>query len=238
VTRPRELSIIIPAYNEETRIGGVLENYLEVLDREFPGSYELIVVCNGCTDKTFEITTSFSKKSDSIVGLCFEKRLGKGGAIIEGFKAAKGRLVGFMDADESTEAEEYLKLVRILEKEGVDGAIASRRVEGARIEVKQPFFRRFASRTFNLFVRSIFNLDFKDTQCGAKVFRGKSIQGVLGGLSSKGFEFDVELLWRMMRVGNSIVEVPITWRHEGGSTFGLRYAPKMFFRLLALRILG
>lgn len=117
-----------------------------------------------------------------------------------------------------------------------DGVIASRRVKGSQILIKQSLKRRIASKSFNIIVRIIFGLHFKDTQCGAKVFRKEAIKDVLSELKTKGFEFDVELLWRLKKKGYKIIEFPITWKHSEGSTFGLSNAPKMFFSLLKVRI--
>lgn len=117
-----------------------------------------------------------------------------------------------------------------------DGVIASRRVKGSQILIKQSLKRRIASKSFNIIVRIIFGLHFKDTQCGAKVFRKEAIKDVLSELKTKGFEFDVELLWRLKKKGYKIIEFPITWKHSEGSTFSLSNAPKMFFSLLKVRI--
>jgi len=110
-----KLSLIIPAYNEEKRIRKVLDAYTKSLEGI---NYEIIVVCNGCKDGTEDIVRDFIKKTPSanVRVLVFEEKLGKGGAVIEGFKAAKGKFMGFVDADLSTSPQEFLKLVRILEK--------------------------------------------------------------------------------------------------------------------------
>ncbi len=231
-TRPRpELSVVIPAYNEEERIEGVLKGYAD-----FYESYEIIVVCNGCSDSTPEIVGDWARRDPRIKVLNFDEKLGKGGAIIEGLKAAEGELIGFLDADESVDAREYLKLVRTIKKSNAGGVIASRRVEGANILVQQSLTRRIASKAFNLLVRSISGLEFQDTQCGAKVFRGKVVKEVINELSSRGYEFDVEILWKLRNKGCSIHEVPIDWKHSGASKFSLLNAPRMLAGLIKIRL--
>jgi glycosyltransferase involved in cell wall biosynthesis len=222
------VSLVIPAHNEENRIGQVLERY-------GGRGYEIIVVSNGSTDRTPEIVEGFAEKDGNIMLLEYQERLGKGGAIIEGFTKAKGDLVGFVDADESTKPEEFQSLVKKVIQRRIDGAIASRWVEGSKILKKQPLKRRVASRTFNLIVRLLFGLPYKDTQCGAKVFRGSALRQVIPELRLKGFEFDVELLWRLKEEGFSIEEIPIIWEHDKGSTFNLLNAPSMLLNLLRVR---
>ncbi len=222
------ISIIIPAYNEEKRIETILLNYSNHFQDQ-----EIIVVCDG-TDKSQNIVGKLSEKYPNIKLLRFEKKLGKGGGIIEGFKEANGDKIGFVDADESVTPDDVKRMFDCLPD--VDGVIASRRLKDSRILIKQPTKRRIASRVFNIIVRLIFSLNLKDTQCGAKVFRKEAIKDVLSELKTKGFEFDVELLWRLKKKGYKVVEFPITWRHSEGSSFSLSNAPKMFFSLLKVRI--
>ncbi len=222
---------MIPAYNEENRIRGVLERY-----RDFYSSYEIIVVCNGCADSTPEIAEELAREDKRVRVLVFKEKLGKGGAITEGFKSAKGELIGFLDADESVDPENYLKIVTAIRGD-VDGAIGSRRATGAKILISQPLMRRTASRVFNVLVRGLFGLNFKDTQCGAKAFRKDAIADVINGVSSIGYEFDVELLWRLQKGGKRIVEVPIVWSHGEGSKFNLKSAPTMLVSMLRIRLM-
>lgn len=223
-----QLSIVIPAYNEENRIRNVISKFCNF----YPDS-ELIVVCDG-TDNTAKIVKGFSLECPKIKLLEFSGRLGKGKGIIEGFKVAKGDNIGFVDADESVEPDDLKKMLEALSS--VDGVIASRRLKESKILVKQPLIRRIPSRIFNIIVRVIFSMDFKDTQCGAKLFKKKAIKDVLADLKTKDFEFDVELLWKLKKKGYNIVEYPITWKHSEGSSFSLSKAPKMFFSLLKVRL--
>ena len=223
------LSIVIPAYNEEVRIETVLSTYCD----HFPNQ-EIVVVCNGCTDTTPAIVNRLCLKYSQIKALCFEEKLGKGGAIIEGFKVAEGDRIGFVDADESVAPEDLERMFNALSN--ADGVIASRRLRESRIPVKQPWQRRAGSKVFNIFVRIMFSLDFGDTQCGAKVFTREAIKNILDSLTTKGFELDVELLCKLKNKGYRVIEFPITWKHSEGSTFHLTNAPKMILSLLKVRL--
>ena len=223
------ISIVIPAYNEEARIESVVKN----ICGQFPGQ-EIIAVCNGCTDKTNHILNTLRSRYPQIQILNFPQKLGKGGAIIEGFKIAQGQRIGFADADDSVEPSDIKKLFDALDNS--DGVIASRRLSKSKITSHQPIIRRFSSKVFNIIVRVLFNLTFKDTQCGVKVFRKEVIKDVLDSLCTTGFEFDVELLWKLKNKGYRIVEFPVVWKHSKGSTFSLTNAPKMLISLLKIRL--
>jgi glycosyltransferase involved in cell wall biosynthesis len=225
----RKISIIIPAYNEEERIKGTIDN----LVREFPGQ-EIIVVCDGA-DKSRDIVKSLSRRSLNILLLTFDGRLGKGGALVQGFKAASGEVICFIDADESVSSDDLKSMFLALD--GVDGVIASRRMSGSKILINQPLKRRFASKAFNIFVRNFFGLPFKDTQCGAKIFKRDAIYSILNEIRTTGFEIDVEILWRLKNKGYTVVEHPITWKHSEGSKFRLSHSKGMLISLLRTRLI-
>ncbi len=227
-----KLSIVIPAYNEQDRIGSLLEQYCGYFWKKYKSRFEIVVVVEG-TDRTKEIVQTMSLKYPRRVKCLYSsEKQGKGGAIIRGLKACSGETVGFVDADESVSSKEYHRLIGKLG----DCVIASRKVKDSRILQEQPLIRRVASYCFNMLVNLLFDLKLRDTQCGAKVFKKEVIDEVLPDLQCKGFEFDVELLCKIKKHGFSIEEVPITWRHESGSSFSLRSAPKMLLSLLKLKI--
>ncbi len=224
-----KISIVIPAYNEEKRIESVVSNYIDYFDNQ-----EIIIVCNGCIDNTVNIVEKYKSNYPQIKLLDFKQKIGKGRAIIEGFKIAQGNSIAFVDADESVKPKDMNRMFNALSD--VDGVIASRKLKKSIIIMRQPLIRRIASKAFNLFIRVIFNLNFKDTQCGAKIFKKDAVNNVLSELNTNGFEFDVELLWRLKKKGYKIIEYPITWTHSGESTFSLLNAPKMFLSLIKVRI--
>jgi dolichol-phosphate mannosyltransferase len=223
-------SIIIPAYNEAERIGTVLE--------ELPGERgQFIIVCDG-SDPTPGIAEAFSRLHPTLdlLCLCFDRRLGKGGALKEGFSHATGDVVGYMDADGSTSLRQMKDLFHALD--GYDCVIGSRWLPGSIVPEKQGFSRRIESRAFNLLIRLLFGLHFSDTQCGAKVFKKSAVDAVIREMTSTGFEFDVELLWRLSRKGFSIRECPITWNNQGDSRVKAADALRMLFGLIAIRMKG
>lgn len=221
------ISIVIPAFNEEMRIRDTILSYA----KEFPGQ-EILVICDG-NDNTNHIVTDLMIKNKNIRLLGFHERLGKGGALVAGFKAAKGEKIGFVDADESVKPEDLKNMFKSLNY--IDGVIASRRLRTSRILKEQPVARRMASRSFNMLVRILFGLPFKDTQCGAKVFNGKALRDIISDLKTTGFEIDVEILWKLRNKGYEIIEYPITWSHSEDSKFRLSNSKDMLFSLLKIR---
>jgi glycosyltransferase involved in cell wall biosynthesis len=222
-----DCTLVIPAYNEEQRIRELLVD-LAV----FPG--ELIFVCDG-TDATPAVIEAFADAHPSLRVRCltYPDRLGKGGGVIAGMKAARTRYVGYMDADNSTSLAEMERLFACLSV--VDGAIGSRWLPDSVLPVKQGFRRRVESRLFNLLVRMLFGLGYRDTQCGAKAFRREALDRVIPSIRSTGFEFDVELLWRLARCGCRVKEVPITWENRDESKVATTDAKAMLFGMIRLR---
>ena len=202
-------SLIIPAYNEEHRITPLFD----AISR-FDG--ELIVVCDG-GDSTADLVDRIAAQRQDLTIRClrFDHRLGKGGGVIAGLTAARSHLVGYFDADGSTSVDEMKRLFLALST--VDGAIGSRWIAGSTLKVRQGILRQLESRAFNLLIRVLFGLRYHDTQCGAKVFKKSAIDAVVPQMISRGFEFDVELLWRLQGAGFRVTEVPIEWQNKGDS---------------------
>jgi glycosyltransferase involved in cell wall biosynthesis len=200
------VSLIIPAYNEEGRIATLLAS-LPVREGEY------IFVCDG-TDSTADLVERFAAFHPDLSIRClkYTRRLGKGGGVREGIRAASAPLVGFMDADCSTSVGDMMGLFALI-GDG-DGVIGSRWIEGAELIERQGFLRRLQSRGFNHLIRLLFRLPYRDTQCGAKVFSKTAVDTVLPSMKSSGFEFDVELLWRLREAGFTIREVPIRWQNN------------------------
>lgn len=225
-----EFSIIIPAYNEEQRIGQILS--------QIPGSRgRYLVICDG-SDATPDIVRQFAAThpGTDLQCLTYSRRLGKGGAVREGFFHASTPFVGFMDADASTTVTQMVALFDALDS--ADCVIGSRWLPGSIVPERQGFLRRFESRGFNLLIRILFSLTLTDTQCGAKVFKKSAIDAVIGDMVSSGFEFDVELLWRLSEKGYVIKESPITWQNKGASRVRGRDVFRMLWGLVAVRFFG
>jgi len=223
------LSIIIHTHNEEKRIEETLRLLERFLD-EKRINYEIIVVDDG-TDKTAEIVATQGKANEKIRLLHFPSRLGKGGAVVEGFKAAKGDAVIY-DADASTPPSEIPKLVEGLKK--ADVVVGSRKLRESSVR-GLPLARAVASAGFSFLANLFFNLGVKDTQCGFKAVRRTAYKKLVPEFVSKGFEWDVELLVRAKKSGMKILEIPIEWTYRGGTTLRLKDVWKMFWGLVALK---
>lgn len=223
-------SIIIPAHNEEQRIEKTLQAYAP----EFADS-EIIVVLNGCTDRTLEIVDRLARTYTNISYVDVGEAVGKGGAVRIGFLLAGAPVVGYVDADGATDAHEMRRLCGLLQ--GDDAIIASRWLPGSDVHVEQPLKRRIASRTFNSLVRLIFGLHFSDTQCGAKVFRADALASILPVVETANFAFDVDLLYELRRAGKKLREVPTIWRDVDGSQVKLVVSSiRMLAALIRLRL--
>jgi glycosyltransferase involved in cell wall biosynthesis len=222
------ISVVIPAYNEENRISKTLDSYSNLLGK----NDEIIIVCNGCKDKTPEIVRQYIKKNKNIKLLNFRDKIGKGGAIIEGLKLAKKDYIGFVDADDSFDAESVIYMTKYLKD--FDGVIASKWLDHGFLQVKEDASKKFFSRGWNLLARIILGLKFYDTQAGAKFFRKEAIDKIKNKLQSKGFEFDVELLYLLKKNKFKTKEVFVDYNIVEGSTFSLKYIPKMFINLLKI----
>ncbi|HEY0481503.1 MAG TPA: dolichyl-phosphate beta-glucosyltransferase [Kofleriaceae bacterium] len=210
------LSIIIPAYNEERRIGATLERVTRYLDARGSG-YELIVVDDGSRDATRDTVAQVAGDHPRVRLLALPHNAGKGAAVRAGVLASRGRAVLFSDADLSTPIEELERLEAALGA-GADIAIGSRSAPGE-VERRQPLLRRLQGRGFHLVVRALgFGVvtAIRDTQCGFKLFRGPVARVLFRELTLTGFAFDVELL-ELAHKRFALCEVPVAWTHADGS---------------------
>lgn len=234
------LLLLIPAYNEEERIGPVLARYAEHLYHHYPGRARIVVVLNGCRDNTLGVVRAAEQKFLSISHIEFPGPIGKGGALIEGLKLAPlADLVAYVDADGATPPAALLDLVNRCVAGEADCVIASRWLPGAVITHAQPEKRRFASRLFHLFVQSFFWMNIRDTQCGAKVMTRRAVEAVHQRLRLADLAFDVNLLYSLRRAGFSVKEVATEWNDQSGSkvVFNFRTSLNMLLSLVRLRLL-
>lgn len=209
------LSIIIPAYNEQDRIQPSLERVWRYLN-SLGLPYEIIVVDDGSTDRTAEITSEMATALGAIRLVSYKPNRGKGYAVRRGVAESLGELVGFTDADLSAPIEEMGKLLMATQG-GVDVAIGSRAVKGAVIPVHQPFYRELGGKALNLVIRTLAVRGIRDTQCGFKLFKGDVARTIFGRCFLDSWGFDVEVLYLARRSGFSVVEVPVVWSHSEGS---------------------
>lgn len=230
-----KLSIIIPAYNEEQRLRPALSEYLVYFLPRYGAEVEILIVVNGSTDRTEQVAQEIAHGDPRIRVIVEPKRVGKGGAVRLGFEAARGDLVGFVDADGSTPPAAFQDLVEHI---GDAGAIIASRWHPASKITPQPLSRRIASRIFNGWVRIMFRLPITDTQCGAKVFTAPAIREVLPLLGTTQWAFDVDLLFQLRRAGHSIKEIATVWNDKAGSRLHVFTAStEMLAALIRLRLL-
>jgi len=237
-----KLSIVIPAYNEEKRIGKTLEEYLKYfkeLKKSDNIDFEIVVVINCSTDKTEDIVKNFSKKNSELKYFVLKQK-GKGIAIIEGFKDSlkrKNDLIGFVDADMATSPCAYYDLIKNIGN--YDGIIGSRYIKGSVVSPKQSFKRIIASRIFNTLIRLLFFLKYNDTQCGAKIFKREAIEKNINLLIITRWAFDVDLLYNLGKNNFKIREYPTVWSDKEYSHVNfLVTGPKMALAIIRLRLIN
>ncbi|MGV3773109.1 MAG: glycosyltransferase [Verrucomicrobiales bacterium] len=216
----RSLLLLIPAYNEEQRVGPVLLDYAEFFRREYGGKFEIVVVLNGCRDNTMGVVREAAAKYPEIRALEFANPIGKGGALIEGLKLARiSELIGYVDADGATTPAAFLDLVRHCDQ--ADCVIGSRWLPGSVLHQSQSAKRRIFSRIFHLLVQTLFQMNIKDTQCGAKVMSREAVEAIHSYLRIADVAFDINLLYSLKRAGFSVLEVPTVWTDQIGSKMRL-----------------
>jgi len=214
-----DLSLVVPAYNEAGRIRQTLGSMRAHLARRGL-SYEIIVAADG-DDGTREIAATLGAGDPRIVVLGGPERGGKGRGIRLGVARARGRQIGFVDADDKTPIEDLAGLLPWLER-GYDVVIGSRAMAESRIDRKPPLHRRLGSRLFGLGMRALVGLrGLRDTQCGFKVFRGDVARDLFGRQRIDGYMFDVEVLRLAESRGYRIKEVGVRWRDDGDSRLDL-----------------
>jgi len=233
------ITIIIPAYNEEKRIAETLLRYGTYYNKQYRNRYDILVVLNGCKDKTEDVVKQWCKKNSHIHYINFSDAIGKGGAIIEGLRVARGNLVGYTDADGSTRPEIMHRLFGALElTPSIDCVVGSRWIEGAVVQ-QRTLKRQIMSRLFHVIVALYFHLGIKDTQCGAKVIRKQLIPKILPHLNISNMAFDVNFLVDIKRAGGHIFEMPIEWEDDTNSTIShpMKTGLVMFLSITRLRLL-
>jgi len=233
------LSIVIPAYNEEKRIGRSLDAVLRFLETQ-NYTADVIVVDDGSSDETArKVSERIQQYSDAghlLRILTNKPNRGKGYSVKRGLTEAGGEIVLFSDADLSSPITEAPKLVDPIAEGRADLTFGSRALNRELIGVRQPLIRDFGGRVFNLFMRTITGLRFKDTQCGFKAFRREPALAVFKLQSIERFGFDPEVLYIAKKRGLRLLEVPVVWNDSEGSTVNyVSDSIKMFTDLVRIR---
>ncbi|HWX40121.1 MAG TPA: dolichyl-phosphate beta-glucosyltransferase [Blastocatellia bacterium] len=234
------LSIVIPAYNEGARIQQTLLDILEFASLA-PYKTEVIVVDDGSRDRTPEIVSSlvdqYRRSGCDLRLLTNTPNRGKGYSVKRGMTEAVGEIVLFTDADLSAPITEAPKLVDPIATNRADITFGSRALDRSLIGVHQPVFRDFGGRIFNLLLRMITWMPFKDTQCGFKAFRRELALPIFHLQRIERFGFDPELLYIARKHGLRLQEIPVIWNHYEGSTLSyFSDSVKMFTDLAMIRL--
>jgi len=226
------LSIVIPAYNEEQRLPGTLDRIAAYAERSAIPVSEILVVDDGSRDGTAALVQA----REGIVRLLSNPgNRGKGYAVRNGMLAAKGEWVLSTDADLSTPIEELQKLIAAALRESAVVAIGSRALDRNLVKVHQPMMRELSGRAFNIVMRLITRLPFRDTQCGFKLFRKDAAKQIFSRQIEEGFSFDVEDLMIARSLGLRCIEVPVEWSNVEGTKVSLAQGMKSFSDLVRIR---
>lgn len=232
-SNPVGWSIIIPAFNEELRLGSTLYAIEEYMDKR-EGSYEVLVVDDGSTDGTVELVQN---KFPSVRLISNPGNRGKGYSVRAGLLEGKGKYLLFSDADLSTPIKEIEKCEDKI-RSGADVVIASRAMADSVIDKHQVWWRELSGRVFNMLVRVISGLPYVDTQCGFKAYTSKAGQQIATYQKIDGWAFDVEQLRLADRLGMKVREVPVHWVNSEASRLSFfKDAPKMLCELLKIRLM-
>jgi dolichyl-phosphate beta-glucosyltransferase len=205
-----DLSIVVPAFNEERRLGPTLSRLRDYLGRR---KAEVLVVDDGSTDATAALVQGLAKRWKGLRLLSLGANAGKGAAVRRGVEEARGRRILFSDADLSTPIEELPRLEAALAS-GFAVAIGSRALDRARVGVRQPFYREAGGRLFNKLVQALTVAGIEDTQCGFKLFDAAAAKRLFARQQVPRFGFDVELLYLARRCGYRIAELPVRWENS------------------------
>lgn len=228
-----DLSVVIPAYNEEQRLPRTFGSIRDSLAKR-GCTWEIIVVDDGSTDGTARVTEEWRREIPAMRLVANGRNRGKGYSVRHGMLEARGRIALFTDADLSAPIEEADKLFAALE--GASVAIGSRAMDRRLIEVHQSRLRESAGIIFNFLVRMMTGLPFADTQCGFKAFRREPCRIIFEQQQTEGFGFDPEILFLAKRHALAAVEVPVRWSHSPGTKVRMgRDSLKMLLDVACIR---
>jgi glycosyltransferase involved in cell wall biosynthesis len=213
------LSIVVPAYDEAERLPQTIERIAAYVESK-PFTAEVLIVDDGSRDHTAEVVREASRRWPDVTLIQNPGNQGKGYSVRNGMRHASGRIALFTDADLSTPIEEADLLLEAIEA-GNDIAIGSRGLRPELIGIHQSLFRETAGKIFNLVVRSVTGLPFKDTQCGFKAFRREAARAIFSRQQTVGFGFDVEVLYLAKKLGFRTTEIPVRWSHNEGTKISM-----------------
>lgn len=232
-----EISIVIPAYDEEDRLSGPLDHVLEYL-RSQNVNAEVILVDDGSRDGTAEVARNvFARHADFMSKVIrYETNRGKGFAVRTGLKESRAEIALFSDADLSTPIEEMPTLLDPIRAGEYDLTFGSRAIDRSLIGTHQPWRREQGGKVMNLAIRKLSGLPYVDTQCGFKAFNMNEFRPLLDVMTIDRFGFDVEFLFVAKHHGLRLKEIPVRWNNvEGSKVSVVRDTRRMFLELAQVR---
>lgn len=231
------LSIVIPAFNERERLPPTLAELAAWREAQ-PFAVEIVVSDDGSTDgSTGGSIDALEREHPGVRFVRAPRNMGKGAAVARGMMAAAGELLLFSDADLSTPIDEFDAMRSALEAGGAAIAIGSRGMRESRLEIRQPLWREYSGRIFNLLVKMFSGLPFSDTQCGFKLVRREAAREIFPRMTCRGWAFDVEMLVIARELGLQTAECPVRWLNAEGSKINLLSdAPVMLRDVIGFRL--
>ncbi|MEM2925633.1 MAG: flippase-like domain-containing protein [Methanocellales archaeon] len=208
-----EVSLVLPAYNEASRIENAVEAASKRL-REITDSFEIIIAEDGSTDGTDKIASELAKRFDYIKHIHSRERLGRGKALARAFSFSQGEIFAYLDVDLATDVKHMEELIQAI-REGYDIATGSRLLSQS--EVKRPLKREIASKGYNFLVRLLLSSKLRDHQCGFKAFKRECFEKLSSQVKAPHWFWDTEFLIRAQRAGFKVKEFPVKWHHAGAT---------------------
>mmetsp|Transcript_10782 Transcript_10782/g.21635 ORF Transcript_10782/g.21635 Transcript_10782/m.21635 type:complete len:292 (-) Transcript_10782:1198-2073(-) len=219
-----ELTVVVPAYNEEERLAAMMDEALSDLTI-FGHTFEVLVVDDGSRDATADVALGYTQRygADTVRVLRLQQNCGKGGAVRAGAMRARGKFILFADADGATRFADFNNLMSALQelqRDGLGVVIGSRyHLES---KARRNFVRKFVSRAFNIYVETVGGVQgIRDTQCGFKMFTRQAARVTFPSQHLTRWAFDVELLYLAQTARIPIREVPVQWMEIPGSKLGI-----------------
>lgn len=230
------ISIVIPAYNEEKRLPRSLDSILQYLATRDFQKVEILAVDDGSADGTAALVDTYARADSRIRLVRNPGNRGKGYSVRHGMLEAGGDWILFSDADLSAPIEDLDTLLKAAERAKAQIAIGSRAVNRSLVGVRQPLWRELTGRAFNVLMRMVTGLPYRDTQCGFKLYRREAARAVFSRQKLDGFSFDVEDLMIARQLGIPAVEIAVHWNNVEGTTVGTLQGFRSFIDLAKIRL--
>jgi dolichyl-phosphate beta-glucosyltransferase len=227
-----DLTVVVPAYNEESRLPATLDGLRDFLN-VWGINYRILVVDDGSTDRTAELTAGRGPRFSTIS----QPQSGKGAAVRNGMLHATGRVVAFTDADLPYDLSSLLFAYNLIQHRNCDVVFGARDLAGSEYKARRRLMRTIATSVFREVVRALVSQEVTDTQCGLKIFRNTAARAIFSRTTIDGFAFDAEVVYLTHRLGLAFERIPVTLVNEYASTLSLsRHALPMLADVVKLRL--